>query len=131
MSLPLHPLRHVQHRCNHLHHRESGKCDRTRSDGQNGGIDNLTSGSSSFGVPPANGQPNRRRQKVEAFQAQVGIKDPVEAVSMTVNPVLANPLVPSASLSSMRSEEPMEDEMITNPIHSSTLAPATRDLARA
>jgi hypothetical protein len=124
----LHPLPHVQHQSKHRHHRDSGKRDRTRSDGQNGGVDNPTFGNWSFGVPPAYVQPSQRRQKVEAFQAQVGIKDQVEAVSTTINPVLANPLDASTSLSSIQAQETMEGKTITNPIHSSTLAPATRDL---
>lgn len=124
----LHPLPHIQHQSKHRHHRESGKRDRTRSDGQaNGAVDNPNFGNWSFGVPPAYVQPSQRRQKVEAFQAQVGIKDQTDVTLNTINPVLANPLDASTSLS-QQVQDTMEGKTITNSIHSSTLAPATRDI---
>lgn len=126
----LHPLPHVQHHSKHRHHRDSGKRDRTRSDGHaNDVVDNPNFGNWSFGVPPAYVQPSQRRQKVEAFQAQVGNKDSTDAAaSNTINPVMANPVDATTSLSSIQAQDTMEGKTITNPIHSSTLAPATRDI---
>ncbi|GHJ89496.1 hypothetical protein NliqN6_5898 [Naganishia liquefaciens] len=125
----LHPLPHVQHHSKHRHHRESGKRDRTRSDGQASTVDNPHFGNWSLGVPPSYVQPSQRRQKVEAFQAQVGNKDQTDAAaSSTINPVMTNPTDASTSLSSLQSQDTMEGKTITNPIHSSTLAPATRDI---
>lgn len=125
----LHPLPHLQQGQRHRQKR-----DRTRSDGAlgtgaaggvgKGEVDNPSFGNWSFGVPPAYVQPSTRRQKVEAFQQSQGAKDP--ASETTINPVLANPLDATSSLSI-----DMEGKTLVNPIPSSTLAPATKDLHAA
>jgi hypothetical protein len=115
----LHPLPHLQQR-----HRQ--KRDRTRSDagtvkpGET--VDNPGFGGWSFGVPPAYVTPSTRRQKVEAFQAS---RDPVLVEASTVNPVLTNP---TEATSSFVAGENMEGKTLVNPITSTTLAPATKDV---
>lgn len=125
----LHPLPHLQQGQRHRQKR-----DRTRSDGAaaisaaggvgKGEVDNTSFGNWSFGVPPAYVQPSTRRQKVEAFQQSQGTKDPIPET--TINPVLANPLDATTSLST-----DMDGKTLTNPIQSSTLAPATKDIHAA
>lgn len=114
----LHPLPHLQQR-----HRQ--KRDRTRSDaGKGETIDNPSFGGWSFGVPPSYVQPSTKRQKVEAFQQS---RDPAlsDANTSTINPVLTNP---TEATSSFSAGENMDGKTLVNPISSTTLAPATKDI---